>query len=336
MSDATPPTGPRAGTARFVLRRLATAALLVFLVLTATFAVLHLAPGEPESLLSDPRIPPGQRDAVAALWNLDRPLPLQYVDWLADAVRGDWGTSFLYRRPVTRVVLEALPHTLALGLAALAIQLLVGVPLGLLAASRPRSRTDATLRLTSAFAHSLPTFWLALMALATLSFGLGLFPSSHAGSPGAAEWNALRRGLDYAHHLALPALVLGLASAGGWLRFVRAGARQTLARPFVLTARAKGLSRGRVLWAHVVRPSLAPWLQLLGLTLPALLSGALVVEVVFSWPGLGRVAWAALVGRDYPLILACTAWSAVLVVLGTLAADLLAAWVDPSVREETR
>jgi peptide/nickel transport system permease protein len=328
--------GSGGGLARFVLRRLIAAFLLLLLVLTATFAVLHLAPGEPESLLADPRVPPAQRAALAALWRLDQPLPVQYMDWLTRAAQGDWGTSFLYRRPVTRVVLGALPYTLVLGLAALGIQLVVGVPLGLLAAARPRSWIDRALRLGSAFTHSLPTFWLALMALAVLSFGQGWFPSSHAASPDAAQWSLARRFLDFGHHLALPALVLGIGAAGGWLRFVRAGARQTLVRPHVLTARAKGLSRGRILWAHVVLPSLAPWLQLLGLTLPGLLSGALVVEVVFSWPGLGRVAWAALVGRDYPLILACTTWSALLVVLGTLSADLLAAWADPRVREAIR
>ncbi|MDX1630500.1 MAG: ABC transporter permease [Thermoanaerobaculia bacterium] len=321
---------------RFLLRRLAGAVLLLFLVLTATFLVLHLAPGDPGSLLSDPRIPASQRQALQELWKLDRPLASQYLSWLWGTIRGEWGTSFLYRRPVTEVIASALPHTLILGLSALGIQLLLGVPLGLWAARKRGSLGDRLLRIGSSFLYAVPLFWLALMALALLSFRWGVFPPSHALSVEAAEWPAWRRLLDLFHHLALPALVLGIGAAGGWLRLVRSGLRETLEEPFVRTARAKGLPEHRVLWVHAVRPTLAPWLQLLGLTLPGLLSGALVVEVIFAWPGLGRIAWTGLMGRDYPIVLACTAWSGALVILGNLVADLLAAASDPRLRETVR
>jgi peptide/nickel transport system permease protein len=320
----------------FLTRRLGAALLLVFLVLTATFFLLHLAPGSPLALVDDPRIPEAQRLELVALWGLDQPIPVQYLRWLRGvAMSWDWGTSFLYQRPALGVVAQAVPNTLLLGLAALAVQLALALPLGVWAARRPGSRGDHLVRLGSLGLYSMPTFWLGLMALLFFAYHWQLFPPSHMQRVGAEDLSALARLLDLLHHLALPALVLGLSTAGAMVRFVRSGMLEVLPREFLQAARARGLSERRVLWLHALRNALGPLIQVLGVTLPALLSGALVIEVLFSWPGLGRLAYAALEARDYPLILACTGWSAVLVVLGTLLADLLLAVVDPRVRDAT-
>lgn len=318
----------------FVARRLGAAILLLFLVLSATFFVLHLAPGDPTAMLRHPRVPAAQRLELQALWGLDQPLPVQYLRWIGNVLRGDWGTSFRHHRPATEVILQALPGTLILGGAALLIQLFAGISLGVLAAKRAGSRLDHALRVASLTLYALPTFWLALMALLLFTYQWPVFPSSHLQSVSAPTLGFAARFLDRLHHLALPALVLGLSSAGGWVRYVRSGLLEVLNQDYLVALRARGIPEWRILWVHALRASLGPLFQVLGFTLPFLLSGALIVEVLFSWPGLGQVTYGALVGRDYPLLLACTAWSATLVILGSLVADILQALADPRIREQ--
>ena len=317
-----------------LLQRLAAAAVVLLLVLTATFALLHLAPGEPGVLIQDPRLTVEQREHLTSLWGLDRPLPIQYLSWLSHVVRGDWGTSYHYRRPAGLVVAEALPNTLLLGAAALLVQLTVGVGLGVAAARRAGSRVDNAIQSLAVGVYSIPTFWLAIVAVLFFSYTLGLFPSSHMYRAAGHTSSLLGRSLDLLHHLALPALVLGLSAAGSLVRFVRTGLLEASEEPFVRAARARGLSDRAVTWRHTLRPSAGPLVQVVALSIPALLSGAVVTEVIFAWPGLGRVAYQAMLGRDYPVVLACTAWSAVVVVAATLVADGFHAALDPRTRDD--
>ncbi len=319
--------------AAYLLRRLAASLLLVFLVLSLTFAVIHLAPGDPARILAGPRIPLEHAEALRRAYGLDRPLPERYAAWLsAVALEFDWGVSFTFNEPVTSVVRRHLPNTLWLASAALAVQFVAGLWMGVGAARRAGSAGDHAVRIASLGLYATPTFWLGVMALLLLTHVWPLFPPGQMRSLGAESLSAPARALDFLYHLALPALVLGLSAAGATARFVRASLLEVLDQEYIRTARAKGLTEGRVLWVHALRNSLAPLLQLLGLSLPFLLSGALVVEVVFSWPGMGRMTYGAILARDYPLILAATALTAALVVAGSLLADLLQAAVDPRVR----
>lgn len=320
----------RGGLARWLAGRLGAAAALLLVVASLTFVLLHALPGEPTDLLLDPRVPERSRAELQRLWGFDEPLAVQYGRWLGAALRGDWGTSFVFRRPAVAVVAEALPYTLALGAAALLVQLAVALPLGVLAARRPGGALDHLLRGASLLVYSLPTFWLGLMALLLLGFRWGLFPAGHAGAAGETGGGSA---FGFAAHLALPAMVLGVSAAGGLLRLVRGSLLEALGSEALRAARARGVPERRVVWLHGLRQAAGPVLQLLGLSLPALLGGALVVEVVFSWPGLGRVAWVALRGQDVSLALACTAWSGVLAVVGSLLADLAAAAADPRLRQ---
>lgn len=316
------------GLATWLVRRLAAALLLLFLVLSATFVVVHVLPGDPTALLLDPRVPPAARQQLQHLWGLDRPLIVQYGTWLLRAVRGDWGTSIVHHRPAAAVLASALPYTLLLGLAALLVEVAVALPLGVLAARRRGGAADHLLRVGSLLLFAMPTFWVALMALLLFAYRWPLFPAGHAAeadSPGGAA--------ELLTHLALPALVLGLSGAGAFLRLVRGSLLAALPEEPLRAARARGLSETRVVWVHALRRSAAPMLQLLGLSLPGLLGGALVIEVVFSWPGLGQLAYVAVLTRDLPLVLACTAWSGSLVVLGNLLADLLTTAADPRLRD---
>ncbi len=317
----------------YVLRRLASSALLLLLIVTLTFVLLHLAPGNPfAGILADPRVPAGHRAHLERLYGLDRPLAVQYVDWLAAAVRGDWGVSISLQRPVSRVIADALPATALLALSAIVVEYLFAVPLGIWAARRRGTATDHLIRGGSLVLYSIPSFWFALMAILLFSYLVPIFPPSHMHAPDADRLSGLARLVDLLHHLALPALVLGLSVAGGTARFVRAGMIEVLGQDYIRTARAKGLGEGRVLVVHALRNALTPLLQLLGLSLPLLLNGSLVTEVIFSWPGLGQTTFQAILARDYPVILAATVWGSALVIAGNLAADLLQAASDPRVR----
>lgn len=319
---------------RFILRRLAASLLLLYLVLTATFFLLHAAPGSPAQLLTEGRrMTAEHRENLRRVYGLDRPLPEQYVRWLGAVVRGNWGISFSSQRPATAVILDALPGTLLLASAALVVQYAAGVTLGIAAARRRGKAADHLIRIGSLLLYSQPTFWLGLMAILLFSLAWPVLPAGHMRSVGAEELAPAARLLDLLRHLLLPALVLGLTEAGGTARFVRGSLLEVLGQEYIRAARAKGLSERRVVWMHGLRNILPVLLQLLALSASGLLSGSLVTEVIFSWPGIGRLAFESILSRDYPMVLATTAFSAVLVLASNLAADVLHALADPRVRD---
>ena len=277
---------------RYVLRRLAASAVLLLLLVTLVFGLLHAAPGDPLNTLTGGgghlmKLPPEQRASLERTYGLDKPLPVQYLSWLSACIRGDWGTSISQQRPVSRIIAEALPATILLALAAFLVEWSLALPLGILAARRKKSWAARLATNTSLVFYALPTFWLALMAIWGLTYRLPLFPSSHIASVGMDGQPWLTQLLDRLHHLALPALVLGIVAFGASLRYVRSSLLEVLGQDYIRTARAKGLSQRRIVWVHAMRPALAPVLQLMGVSLPALLNGVLVVELIFGWPGLG-------------------------------------------------
>jgi peptide/nickel transport system permease protein len=316
----------------FTLRRLAASALLLLVVLSVTFFLVHLAPGEPAELFADPRISEEHRDRIRRFYGLDRPLHEQYLIWIGATVRGDWGISYSTGRPVSEVLLERLPNTLILVAGTAAVEYGLGLVFGLLAAVGAGGRLDRGIRVLSLLFYTLPSFWLALLAIELLSVHWQLFPAGQMTSEGADRLPLLARWLDLLHHLVLPALALGIVRCGGVIRFVRNGLLDVLGQDYVRTARAKGLHPLRVLCVHALPNALLPLIQRLGVGLPALVGGMMIIEVIFSWPGLGQTGYRAVLQRDYPLVLATTALSGVLVVLGNLVADLLQAWLDPRVR----
>jgi peptide/nickel transport system permease protein len=316
----------------FLLRRFAASLLLLWLILTLTFFLIHLAPGDPIHLVEDQKMTREQRERLEHIFKLDRPLPEQYVAWLGAVVlHGDWGISFTQNRPVTDVIADFLPRTLVLAGAALVVDYTAALVLGI-AAARRRGATDHLIRVASLLLTSQPLFWLGLMAILLFSYVWPVLPAG--GFPSQAETGgALSRGLDFLRHLALPALVLGLFSAASTTRFVRGSLLEVMSRDFIRAARAKGLSEARVVWVHGLRNALTPVIQLFGLALPGLLGGSLIVETVFSWPGIGWLTFNSVSTRDYPVILATTALSGALVAAGSLVADLLHAAADPRVRD---
>ncbi len=317
-----------------ILRRLALIPLLLWLVATATFAVVQAAPGTYADAIDNPRLTPAARMHIKALYGLDQGAGDQYLQWLGALVRGDLGRSFLFKQPVADVITTALPATILLAGTALAMDLILGVLLALISARRPGGWVDRILTILSLGVYGLPSFWLAGLAILFFSLTLGWLPASHMASVGAERWALGARWMDLVRHLILPASILGIVGAASTARYLRASLLDVRKSPHILAARARGLSEKRILWVHTLRPALGPLVTLIGLSLPVLVGGSVVVETIFSWPGMGRVVWQAAIARDIPVVMGCTLIGALAVILGSLVADLLYAWADPRVRSQ--
>lgn len=319
---------------RIVARRLAALVPLVWLVATLTFVVVQAAPGSYTDTIDNPRHSPETRDALRARYGLDRSPGEQYLSWLGAVLTGDLGTSFLYKEPVSRVLSRALPPTVMLAGSGLLLTLVVGLALALAAVRHPNGWADRIITVLSLTLYGVPSFWLAGLLILVFSIFLGWFPASHMHSVDAADLSGLTSLLDLLHHLFLPAICLGLVGAAGTARYLRATLLDVRAARFMIAAQARGIPKHRLLLVHALRPALMPVVTLLGLALPVLVSGSVVVETIFSWPGMGQVAFNAARARDIPLILGATLVGAAAVVLGNLVADLLYVVVDPRARGE--
>jgi peptide/nickel transport system permease protein len=298
------------------------------------FVILHLAPGDPTAAYFNPNIPPEVLDRIRVNLGLDRPLWEQYLRWIRAFVVGDWGYSYSQFRPVAAVIGDALPNTLLLGGVSLVVIFLVGCAVGAAQAIRQYGALDQSLTFVALFLYSMPGFWLGLMLVLLVSSGvIGLrLPVSGMTSVDHVFLSPWGKVVDVARHLVLPVLALGLGSAAGVARYMRGETLEVIGQDYVRTARAKGLPERRVILRHALRNALIPVISLLGLWLPLLFGGALVIEVVFSWPGMGRLLYESILARDYPVVLAATFLFGLLVVAGNLVADLLYAVADPRIR----
>lgn len=321
-----------------VAARLAQAVLVIATVATLVFVLIHSAPGDPfAAALDNPNVTEAVRAHWRTAYGLDRPLGEQYVRYIANVARGDLGWSFSMHRPVLDVLGDALPNTLILAGCALLLGFSGGIALAVAQARRAGSRTDRALGAVSMLFYAIPDFWLALMLMLIFAYWLPVLPAAGAVDPVMHDYMSLgARALDRARHLVLPALTLALLSAAGVARYQRAELLRVLPDDFVRTARAKGVSERRILTRHVLRNALIPTVSLLGLSLPVLFTGAVFVERVFAWPGMGWVVLNAVSTRDYPLVTAGVIVAAATVTLGSLVADVLYAVVDPRTRLRRR
>ncbi len=319
---------------RYALRRLLMAIPLLFGISILTFALLHLTPGNPVQAETsmNPHINPDSIRALRELYGMNDPLPTQYLHWLGRLARLDFGLSFRDQQPVTDKIWAALPATLLLNLAALTLVLAIGIPFGVRAATHPRSTFTQAFSGFTFSAYSFPDFWLALLLQIALGVRLGWLPISGYLSPeveGASWWRIF---LDLGAHLALP---LAVSALGAWAvlsRYVRNSLFEALNQDYIRTARAKGLSERTVFWKHALPNALLPVITILGLSIPGLISGSVIIESIFAWPGMGRLAWEASTGYDYPVVMGLAFVGAVLTILGNLAADIAQAalWTPAS------
>lgn len=321
---------------RTLVHRLLAGAAVVLGVVTLTFFLLRFAPGDPVVRLLGPSATPEQLTAQRRALGLDRPLPVQYGDWLARFARGDWGRSLDTGRPVAEMLGRAWPPTVTLVALSLLLSYLLGIVVGAVQAAHSGSRIDTVLSIGTVTLFAVPGYWLGLMLVMVFSYWARMLPAFGAAGLDADYLTGWARLGDGLRHVALPLATLVLIGVGGTARFVRGAMLDVLGQPFVAAARAKGLPPPVVLRRHVLRNALIPVITLLGLSLPALFSGVVFVEAVFAWPGVGGVLVQAVQARDYPVVMAATTVSAVLVVAGNLLADVFVAAVDPRVRPGAR
>jgi peptide/nickel transport system permease protein len=316
---------------RTLVRRALAGIAVVVGVITLMFFLIRLAPGDPALLLVGPTATQEQLDTQRRAMGLDRPLPEQYATWLGRFIQGDWGRSIATGRPVGTMISQAWPATVSLVGLSLLLSYLLGIVVGVVQASRG-GRLDTTLSVVTVTLFAVPGYWLGLMLVMVFTYWARILPSFGAAGLDADFLTGWDRLADRLRHLTLPLVTLTLIGLGGTARYVRGAMLDVRHSPHVAIARAKGLAPYQVTLRHVLRNALIPVLTLLGLSLPALFSGAVFIEAIFAWPGVGRIMVEAVGARDYPVIMAATTVSAVLVVVGNLLSEALTAWADPRLR----
>ncbi len=304
----------------------------MFLVTTITFILIATAPGDP-CATDDPRVTLAVVAACRARLGLTGPLPVRYVQFLSHALRGDFGQSFITQRPVAEMIAQALPNTLVLMVLAIALSVIAGLALGVARSVNPRSSVGQVVMGGAVVLFSLPDFWLAQIALVLFAYLIPIFPAGGTITPITHDYLGLwARAWDRVYHVMLPALTLAALNTAGIARFQRNAMQDIAAEDYLRTARAKGVPERQVVFRHALRNALLPVITVVGLMLPALFGGALFIERVFSWPGMGRLAFDAIGQRDAPVVIGCTVVGSIAVVAGSLLADTLYAVADPRLR----
>jgi peptide/nickel transport system permease protein len=312
---------------RFTAIRLVEIAAMLVLMSFVIYGLIGLMPGDPIDLMmsADPHLTAADLARLKALYGVDKPLLERYLAWAQAALSGDLGYSRLFSAPVAATLLPRLLNSLVLLGSSFVIAFLVSLGLGIAAARRPGSRFDAAVNFAAFAGVSLPTFWLALILILVFAQGLGWLPAS--GMTGAGNGDAA----DRLRHLVLPVATLTIASIGGYTRYVRASMRDALGQDHIRTARAKGASEARIVWRHALRGAMVPIATILALSFGSLVSGALVTEEMFAYPGMGKLIFDAVMGNDYNLALAALLLATAVTMLANLGADLAYAWLDPRV-----
>jgi peptide/nickel transport system permease protein len=319
---------------RFLIKRLALALPLLLGITVLTFGILHLAPGGPTMAESafNPRVSPDSLREMRQIYGLDKPLHVQYWDWVKRIAVLDLGNSFKDHRPVRDRVFQALPATLLLSGFSFLLAYGVGLPMGIYNALHAGRRRDRFSTLLSFAAFSVPTFVLALFLQLLLGSKLGLLPISGFRSPWSDAWPWWQQSLDVLWHLAMPLAVTAFGSWVATAQYMRNSLIETLQQDYVRFARAKGLSERRVIFNHALPNALLPMITLLGLQLPGLIGGSFIIESLFAWPGMGCLGYEAAINYDYPVVMGVALMGSALTVLGNILADAGYAWIDPRVR----
>ncbi len=318
----------------YLLRRILIIPVMLLMISLITLGVMHISPGDPAALRYglNPEVSATALDRMRELYGLDQPFLTQYRGWLIRVVSLDLGNSFIDDRPVQTIILERLPATLLLNILSLALIFAVAIPIGVVSAWRRGSFFDRSAGLLVFIGYSTPTFWLALLLIMFFGVRLGWFPISGMRPwyvqfmPPAAQ---LR---DLASRLVLPVFATAFGGLAGLSRYARSSVLEVLRQDYVRAARAKGLTEKRVVWKHAVKNALLPVVTIMGLTLPSLIGGSVIFETIFSWPGMGRLGYNAIMNYDYPVVMGVGVLSAFLTLVGILISDLAYAWIDPRIR----
>ena len=317
------------GLRNYIIRRAVTAFAIFLIILTLNFIIFHTLPGDPvRTLFQDPRLSVADREQLSHLFGLDRPLLEQYLIYMGNSLQGQMGLSFTYREPVSSIVYERLVNTLILVGAASILALFLGVALGTIAAWRRNTPTDYGVLGSSLFLYSMPTFWIGMISLFALA---GIVPSAGMFTPGAVYAGGFDRFVDLIKHLIVPMLVLTAVLFGQYVMLMRSALIDVLQEDYIVTARAKGLSERRMLKTHARPNAMLPLVTIAAINLSFIVGGAIQTETVFSWPGVGRLMYDALLTRDYPILQGSFLIVTAVALVGNVIADVAYAFLDPRV-----
>jgi peptide/nickel transport system permease protein len=324
-----------------IIKRVAISILSLFVISMLSFALMELAPGDPTSRYAqNPKISRADRERIAEKLGLDKPAYVRYFIWLKYAVQGDLGKSFMTGRPVLTEILERLPATLKLMGVSFLISVLIAIPIGIYSATHKYSFVDNLVTFGSFFGLSIPAFWFGLLMIYFFAIFLNWLPAGGqitpwfdpkvypaAVRPFAVLW-------EHTRYLIMPSIVLSLSNVASWSRYMRSSMLDVISQNYIRTARAKGVPEGNVVYRHALRNALTPIITIMGLDLPSFFAGAIIIEKIFAWPGMGRLFIEALGNRDYQILMGITMITAILVLIGNILADILYAMMDPRVKYE--
>lgn len=315
---------------RYVVRRLLYAIPTLLGISVIVFLVAHLAPGDPIRLYTFGATDLSQEDieGLRRAFGLDKPLHEQYLDWLTRIVRGDFGKSLLYHRDSLQLIVERIPNTLTLVVAALLLAIGIGIPLGIVAALNRGSWIDNVVRVLAVVGHAVPAFWLGLIFIIVFAVNLRVMPSQGVLTVGKDQWDIV----DRLRHLVMPAFVFALTGIANYSRYLRTETLEVIQQDYIRTAHAKGLRERTVIVGHALRNAMIPMVTALGGILAVLISSSVVIEQIFTWPGLGQFTYNALRSKDYPVVMAAVMVASSLLVLSYLIRDVVYSWVDPRIK----
>jgi len=322
------------GTLRFLLKKTISMLLTIYVVITINFFLFRIMPGNAIRLMFlDPRVSKENIDLMMKKFGLDQPLWMQYFIYLRETLSGNLGISFWKNEPVIDIIMSRLPQTIILLSIAIMISTALGIILGAYSAWRHGKLTDSFILSVSLTTYSIPSFWNGLLLLLIFSFWLNIFPLGGTGSIGISHASLIEQVKDFIWHSTLPLITLILYYLGGYVIIMRNSMLDVLSEDYILTAYAKGLSEKKILWRHAVRNALLPVTTITALNIGWMISGVIEVEVVFSWPGVGRLIYDAIIQRDYPLLQGAFLVIALSVIIANFIADVLYGYLDPRIRE---
>jgi peptide/nickel transport system permease protein len=317
----------------YIVRKILLAVPLVLGVITLTFLLVEASPGDASDRFFTPETPPEVREYVMQKWGLDQPAHVRYVKMMGNLLTGNFGRSIAQERPVFDIIKEALPNTLMLSTVDLVVVMIVGMTLGIFQAVRQYSVLDSVLSIGSLFFYSMPEFWLALMLMLLFGVKFPILPISGLVDPIMHDSMSTSGQLwDRFRHLVLPGMALGVAQSAAMARYMRSSLLEVIRQDYIRTAQAKGLRESTVIIKHALRNALLPIITIVALSMPYLFSGSVLVEIIFAWPGMGRLIVSSIFTQDTPLIIACFFVYAILIVTANLIADILYAIADPRIR----
>jgi len=318
----------------YIIKRIIGIIPLLLGITIITFTVIHLAPGKPTDLQAqmNPRVSLQARQRMEKLYGLDKPLHIQYADWVKKLARLDFGHSFVDGRPVIAKIKERIPITLTINILSLLLILSIAIPIGVLSAVREGTLFDRSATLFVFIGFATPTFWLALLLMSFLGVRLGWLPISGIKSLEFEYFNTLQKFLDIGWHLILPVFVSAFGGLAGISRYMRTNMSAVLKQDYITTAKAKGLSEKEVYYKHGLKNAILPIVTILGLSVPGLIGGSVIFETIFAIPGMGRLFFTSVMARDYPTIMGVLTIGAILTLLGNLLADVTYSYIDPRIR----